>query len=228
MYLMGSLSQLNAQIAASAIAGRAGTTSNNGGEFPFSPYTRSASPDNASDPYGYQIGNLYTLRWGAPGNGTNCGTDATQPNLSSNGQIRGYCCVQHSASTLRQAIVGGATDPMTVGQPVAMDNGHANTEMTAISWRVEEDTDTSSTTYAAYRSAGTGNGERVVMVPVNNGPPNFIDVGFAGFFLLNDSYYAGLHGTDSACAEYIGTFLQGSPNPLPPGGSGAFHIKLYQ
>src|SRR5579862_6499886 len=77
MYLMGSLSQLNAQIAASAIAGRAGTTSNNGGEFPFSPYTRSASPDNASDPYGYQIGNIYTLRWGAPGNQTTCGTDAT-------------------------------------------------------------------------------------------------------------------------------------------------------
>src|SRR5579862_8609157 len=228
MYLMGALAGPTAQIAASAIAGRTGTTSNNGGEFPFSPYTRTASPDNPADPYGYQIGNLYTLRWGAPGNNTTCGTDATKPNLSTNGFIRGYCCVQQSAANLRQSIVGGDTDPMTVGQPVEMDNGHANTEMTAIAWRVDEDTDTTSTTYAAYRAAGTGNGERVVMVPVNNGPPNFIAVGFAGFFLLNDSYYAGLHGTDSACAEYIGTFLQGSPNPLPPGGSGAFHIKLYQ
>jgi hypothetical protein len=95
-------------------------------------------------------------------------------------------------------------------------------------WRVAFDTDTTSSTYSQYRSAGTGNGERVVMVPVNNGPPNFINVGFAGFFLRNAAYYAGLHGTDSACAEYIGTLLQGSPNPLPPGGSGAFHIKLYQ
>lgn len=228
MYLMGPLAQVNAQIAASAIAGRAATTSNNGGEFPFSPYTRTASPDNAADPYGYQIGNHYTLRWGAPGNNTDCGTDATRPNLSSNGDTRGYCCVHQSAATLRQAIVGGATDPMTVGLPVEMDNGHANTEMTAIGWRVDMDTDTTSSTYSQYRSAGTGNGERVVMVPVNNGPPNFINMGFAGFFLLNSSYYAGLHGTDSACAEYIGAFLQGSPDPPPPGGSGAFHVKLYQ
>ncbi len=228
MYLMGALAQTNAQIAASAVAGRAATTGVPGGEFPFSPYTRSASPDNAADPYGYQIGNLYTLRWGAPGNNTNCGTDATQPNLSSNGDTRGYCCVQQSASTLRQAIVGGATDPMTVGQPVQMDNGHANTEMSAIGWRVAFDSDTTSTTYSQYRSAGNGNGERVVMVPVNNGPPNFINMGFAGFFLLTSSYYAGLQGTDSACAEYIGTYVQGSPVPIPPGGSGAFHVKLYQ
>jgi hypothetical protein len=109
-----------------------------------------------------------------------------------------------------------------------MDNGHANTEMTAIAWRVALDSDTTSSTYAQYRSAANGNGERVVMVPVNSGPPNFTNLGFAGFFLLNGSYYASLHGTDSACAEYIGRFLQGSPNPLPPGGSGAFHVKLYQ
>lgn len=228
MYLMGALAQTNAQIAASAVAGRAVTTGVPGGEFPFSPYTRTASPDNAADPYGYQIGNQYTLRWGAPGNNTNCGTDATKPNLATNGNTRGYCCVQQSASTLRKAIVGGVTDPTTVGSPVNMDNGHANTEMTAIAWRVLLDSDTTSSTYAQYRSAGNGNGERVVMVPVNGGPPNFINLGFAGFFLLNASYYSSLHGTDSACAEYIGTFLQGSPNPLPPGGSGAFHVKLYQ
>ena len=191
-------------------------------------FTRSASPDNATDPYGYQIGNQYTLRWGAPGNNTNCGTDATKPNLATNGATRGYCCVQQSAATLRKAIVGGDTDPMAVSSPVEMDNGHANKEMTAIAWRVLLDTDTTSSTYAQYRTAGNGNGERVVMVPVNGGPPNFVNLGFAGFFLLNANYYASLHGTDSACAEYIGRFLQGAPNPLPPGGSGAFHIKLYQ
>src|SRR5258706_3953151 len=109
-----------------------------------------------------------------------------------------------------------------------MDNGAKNTEMSAIAMRVEEDSDTTSATYSQYRSAGNGNGERVVMVPVNNGAPNYIAVGFAGFFLLNDAAYTGLNGNDSACAEYIGTFLQGAPNPIPPGGSGAFHIKLFQ
>jgi Flp pilus assembly protein TadG len=227
MYLIGALGSTSSTIAAGAVAGRTGTTGVPGGEFPFSPYTRAASPDNASDPYGYQVGNDYTLRWGAPGNNTTCGTDATQPNLSTNGKIRGYCCVSESAATLRQAIVGGDTDPETVGQPVNMDNGAKNTEMSAIGERVAEDTDTASANYAAYLANGTGNGERVVYVAVNNGAPNYTNMGFAGFFLLNASYYSGLGGNDSACAEYIGTYVQGTGN-LAPGGSGAYHIKLFQ
>ncbi|MBZ5590933.1 MAG: Tad domain-containing protein [Acidobacteriia bacterium] len=232
MYLMGPLSGRTATIAAAAVAGRAATSGTAGGEFPFSPYTRAASPDNASDPFGYQVGNDYTLRWGAPGDRTTCGTDASQPNLSSNGKIRGYCCVSQSAADLRQAIVGGQTDPVNIGDPVPMDNGAKNTEMSAIAMRVEEDTDTTSTTYAQYLSNGTGNGERVVMVAVNNGAPSYTNVGFAGFFLLNDSAYTGLKGNDSACGEYIGTFVQGAAGQggsgLAPGGSGAYHIKLYQ
>lgn len=133
---------------------------------------------------------------------------------------------------MRQAIVGGATDPLTVGNPVPMDNGAKNTEMSAIAMRVEEDTDTTSTTYAQYLSSGTGNGERVVYVAVNSGAPSYINMGFAGFFLLNDSAYTGLKGNDSACAEYIGTYVQGAAGQgasgLAPGGSGAYHIKLYQ
>ena len=231
MYLIGPLAGQNSSIAAAAVAGRAVTSGNNGGEFPFSPYTRSASPDNAADPFGYQVGNSYTLRWGAPGNRTTCGTDATQPNLSSNGKIRGYCCVAESAASLRQAIVGGATDPLTVGNAVPMDNGAKNTEMSAIAMRVEEDSDTTSADYAAYLASGTGNGERVVYVAVNSGPPSFTNLGFAGFFLYADSAYTGLKGNDSACAEYIGTYVQGAAGSIPglaPGGSGSYHIRLYQ
>jgi Flp pilus assembly protein TadG len=228
MYLIGALGGQNSTIAAGAVAGRVATTTVPGGEFPFSPYTRSASPDNPLDPFGYQVGDDYTLRWGAPGTNTNCGTDATQPNLSQNGKIRGYCCVAESAATLRQSIVSGDTDPETVGSSVAMDNGAKDTEMSAIAERVDEDTDTTSTTYAQYLANGTGNGERVVYVPVNGGAPNYTDLGFAGFFLLNASYYNGLGGNDSACAEYIGTYVQGAGGDLAAGGSGAYHIKLYQ
>ncbi len=226
MYLMGALAGPTAQVAASAIAGRQG---DNGevGEFPFSPYTRTASPDNAADPFGFQVGNLYTLRWGAPGNNTTCGTDATKPNLAVSGKERGYCCVQQSAATLRQAIVGGDTDPMTVGNPVEMDNGAQNVQPSVMAQRVGMDSDTTSATYPQYLAGGTGNGMRVILVPVNNGPPNFIAVGFAGFFLLNASYYSGLNGNQSACGEYIGTFVHGASN-LAPGGTGAFHIKLFQ
>jgi hypothetical protein len=228
MYLMGILGAQYSSIGASAVAGRSATTTVPGGEFPFSPYTRVSSPDNADDPYGYQIGNQYTLRWGAPGNRTDCGTDTTQPNLSSIGNVRGYCCISESAATLRQAIVGGKTDPVSLGNAVPMDNGAEDTEMSAMAMRVNMDWDSTSTTYAQYRSTRMGNGERVVFVPVNNGPPNYTNVGFGGFFLLDAGYYSGLRGTDSACAEYIGTYLQGSPNRLEPGGSGAYHVRLFQ
>jgi Flp pilus assembly protein TadG len=227
MYLIGALGGPTSTIAAGAVAGRVAQTGTPGGEFPFSPYTRTGSADNASDPFGYQVGNQYTLRWGAPGNHTTCGTDATQPNLSTNGKQRGYCCVAQSASNVRQAIVGGATDPMTLGNPVEMDSGAQNTQPPDIALRVAMDSDYTSATYAQYLANGTGNGERVVMVPINNGPPNFDVVGFAGFFLLPQSYYTGLHGDQAACGEYIGTYVQGAGN-LAPGGSGAFHIKLYQ
>ncbi len=225
MYLIGALGSTHSTIAAAAIAGRAGTTGVPGGEFPFSPYTRAGSnPDNPSDPFGYQIGKDYTLRWGAPGDKSSC---EGAPNLATQGKIRGYCCVSESAANLRQAIVGGATDPETVGQPVNMDNGAKNTEMSAIAMRVNEDTDTTSADYATYLANGTGNGERVVYVAVNGGAPNYTNLGFAGFFLLNSGYYSGLGGNDSACAEYIGTYVQGAGN-LAPTGSGAFHIKLFQ
>jgi hypothetical protein len=104
--------------------------------------------------------------------------------------------------------------------------------MSAIAQRVDQDTDITSTSYSQYLSAGNGNGERVIFVPVNSGGPNFTLVGFAGFFLLNANAYSGLGGNQSACAEYIGTYVQGASGSagggLAPGGSGTFHIKLFQ
>jgi Flp pilus assembly protein TadG len=127
MYLIRVLTGPTSTVAARAVAGRTSITTLPSGVFPFSPYTRSwtgtqnggvAQPDNASDPYGYQVGDQYTLRWGAPGNKTSCGTDATNNNLSTNGKIRGYCCVSNSAASLRQAIVSGDTDSVTTGQSI--------------------------------------------------------------------------------------------------------------
>jgi Flp pilus assembly protein TadG len=229
MYLMGALAGNTSAIGASAVAGQAITTSLRG--FPYSPYTRVASPDNAADPYGFKIGNLYTILWGAPGNNTTCGTDATQPSLSINGNVRGYCCNLGGASSLRQTIVSGQTDMITpsTGMSVPMVTGQKDNESAAVAMRVDMDSDKTSTTYAQYRSSGMGNGERIVVLPVNNGPPNYTAIGFAGFFLLNDAAYSGLNGNQAACAEYFGKFVQGQQARLPaPGGSGAYHLKLYQ
>jgi Flp pilus assembly protein TadG len=228
LYLIRAVAGSWSTIAASAVAGRTATTSIPSGIFPFSPYTRSGSPDNPADPYGYQIGNQYTLRWGAPGTRSNCGTDPAKETLDANGDVRGYCCAS-GASSIRDAIVTGHTSPLTlaVNTTVPMSQGSENTQMTSIAFRVVEDTDTTSPTYATYLANGTGNGERVVVVPVNEGGPNYLLQGFAGFFLLPDTSYTGLKGNDSACAEYIGAWSQSVAMPQP-GGSGAYHLKLFQ
>jgi Flp pilus assembly protein TadG len=188
MYLMGPLVGQHSQIAASAVAGAQPTFSNSGGEFPFSPYTRIASPDSLTDPFGFLPGNQYTMRWGSPGNHTTCGTDATNATLAINGTVRGYCCALGNAS-LRQTIVSGDTIPLSPGDPVNMNTGAVNSAPPSIAWRVALDTDTTSATYAQYRTLATGNGVRVVLVPVNAGPPNYLNLGFAAFFLLQQAYY---------------------------------------
>jgi hypothetical protein len=236
MYLIRVLTGPTSTIAASAVAGAGNSiTTLSSGIFPFSPYTRTwigtnfngdvAQPDSTTDTYGYQVGNDYTLRWGSPGNQSDCGTEGTSNNLSDNGSVRGYCCVSNSAADLRQAIVSGDTDSVTIGSSVPMDNGAKNTEMSAIADRSSLDSDTTSTTYAQYKASRTGNGSRVVVVVVNGGKPNYTAIGFAAFFLKTPDTYTGLHGNDSACAEYIGAWTEGTPFP-PTGGSGAYRIRL--
>lgn len=236
MYLIRVFSGPSATIAASAIAGQSSITSLNGGVFPFTPYSRATgygAPDtgSGSDPFGYTAGNQYTLRWGAPGTRTNCGTDdasSTAP-LASQGQLRGYCCVSQSAASLRQAIVSLDTDSVTIGSTIVRDNGAKDTEMPAIAWRVNLDSDTTSTTYTAYKNGGNGNGARVVVVPVNMGPQGADTVnvaGLAAFFLLDSSYYSKLGGNDSACAEYIGPWTQGVP--FPPQSTGSSYSSAYR
>jgi len=73
----------------------------------------------------------------------------------------------------------------------------------------------------------------VVIVPINNGPPDFIVAGFATFFLhqTHDEYSA-VTGNTPICAEYVGVGVQGSPTAGggpggSPGGPLIFAIRLY-
>jgi Flp pilus assembly protein TadG len=229
MYLLRPLVGPLSSIAASSVAGRQFLTTFPGGEFPFSPYTRKgyegASPDDAVDPYGFKVGNSYTLHWGAPGDKSTCGTDKNAPTLATNGNVRGYCCAG-SAVDIRGAVVGLGTIPVTIGDPLPMDNATRDNVNTTIGYRVQYDSDSASTSYAQYRSRGTGNRVRVVVVPVNAGPPSYINVGFAAFFLDRPDKYFPLNGNDSACGEYIGAWVPGSSTNT--GGSGAYKIRLYQ
>jgi Flp pilus assembly protein TadG len=113
-----------------------------------------------------------------------------------------------------------------------------NTNMTT---RIQQDTDQTSATYADY----TGNGRRVVTVPIicpgictftanghtytSNDPNTNLVMGYAPFFLLPAASLPS-NGTQSFCAEYIGTEVKGSPNDqaLNPNGPGVYQVRLVQ
>lgn len=242
MYLIRVLAGPTATVSASAVAGNASSlTTISQGVFPFTPYSRAAlyggTPDTGSsgDPYGFTVGNQYTLRWGAPGDKSTCGTDSstTVPAVESrpDSRFRGYCCAGTSASAIGAAIVGLQTYSTTVGGTIQIAGGAKDSDVrNYLPERVALDTDTTSGDYATYKAAGKGNGARIVVVPVNTGVfPDNSDVnvqGFASFFLLTESNYNSLGGNDSTCGQYLGQYIQGG-QPYQTS-YGAYKIRLYQ
>ena len=110
-----------------------------------------------------------------------------------------------------------------------MVGGNRATEGDALNGRVLEDTDPYSTTYAQYEQNGTGNGRRVIGVPVNSGYPNFTAVAVRAFFLEASGVYSGVTGTTSICAEYIGTYKQTGTGTAGAGtGAGGYLVRLTQ
>jgi Flp pilus assembly protein TadG len=225
MYLMiAAIRQPQAVVAGQAMSGLLSTTSLPGGEFPFSPYSRkNASPDDGSDPFGFKVGNSYTLRWSPPGDQTTCGTDSG--NVGSNGSFRGYCCTgSSSATSVRDVLAGAGTVPVSVGDAFGPLETPGQKNSISIQDFINYDTDQVSPDYATYHANTTnpGNGKRIVIVPVNNNQQTV--AGFAAFFLYTADQYAG----KNYCGEYIGAITQGAPG-LPPGsGSGVYHMKLIQ
>ncbi len=198
-------------VRATAVAGQVPKTNFSEGILPFSPYTHNSNPPH----FGYTPGINYTLRWGSnPKVGQNVcpGDDAAQwvaQAHAAGASDRGYI-EENSASIIRASIVDNyQTRPLEVGDTVTMTGGNKQTERDSLVTRIWQDTDPYSANYAQYVASDTGNGRRIVVVPMNNGSPDFTVMGFAAFFLLLPSEYdAG--GNRPFCAEYIGPYLQGS------------------
>jgi hypothetical protein len=113
-----------------------------------------------------------------------------------------------------------------------MDGGAKNSVINqALAMRVQQDSDPLSATYAAYRATRSGNGRRMVVVPINNGAPDFAIAGFAGFFLLTPGSYD-ITGNEPACAEYVGAWTQGNPysggTPIQNTNDLKFMVRLTQ
>ena len=183
--------------------------------------------------YGYQTGQLYTLRYPSNGGqnaGNVCSGDASGTywqNLPSHDH--GFWGSNSSAALPGEIVDDTQSVPITIGEDVPMVGGNRTTEGSALNTRVLEDTDSTSATYAQYEANGTGNGRRVIGVPVNSGSPNFTAVAVRAFFLEPAGVYSAVTGSTSICAEYIGTYKQTSTGTGGTGvGTGGYLVRLTQ
>ena len=183
------------------------------GLFPFSPYAHSTVGPH----FGLVPGQQYTLRWPANArlNANLCAGDNDQATLdlsnAGGGSERGY--IEETSSDMIRATIEGdeQTIVRAVGEPVTMTGGAKQTQVDAMVRRINQDTDTTSETYSQYAAARTGNGRRIVAVPVNTGSPNYTIVQIAAFLLLPPSEYRN-GANNPMCAEYIGSYVFGSRN----------------
>ncbi len=157
--------QATMHVTALATGGQLMVTTYADGLLPFSPISPNAA-DTAN--YGFQTGQLFTLRYPSNGGqkkGNVCAGDVNGTywaNLPS--QDHGYWG-SNSASAIRGEIVDDTqVQPLTLGDNVPMVGGNKNTEGSALDTRVLEDSDPTSLTYQAYVQAGLGNGRRVISV----------------------------------------------------------------
>jgi hypothetical protein len=220
-------------ISASATAGQmALSTLTDGGVLPFAP---DAINQSDTTNFGFTQGTEYSLKWPKSG-GTTCGGDVGIPNFppGSPPSEHGFVDIGegNSNSNVRTAIIDGGY-PNANSSPSSLATGDSlggvpgnrgSSIFDALATRAAQDTDDTSTTYAAYKSGGTGNGRRVVTVAVggtwsgngNNAATTIL--GFANFFL--DTSYSGSSG--GICATYIGP-----ANMTSAGAAGTDGTKIY-
>jgi hypothetical protein len=223
-------------IQARAVAGQVEKTSFTNGVFPFSPFAHDA--DAADGHYGFDKGQWYTLRW--PNNMNKhakpCAGDKDDAKVlkmkeDAGESVQGYID-SNSAADIREAILTDevhSNKTYAVGDPLFMSSGNKQAEERAMQDRVNQDTDTTSRSYAEYiAKGGDKSGRRLVVVPVNRGPSdNFRIAGFALFFLGRPSDYQ-VSPSESFCAEYVGPAVLGGSNSGGGTGSGAFSVRLMQ
>ena len=221
--------QSTMHVAGTAQGGQVMVTTYMDGLLPFSPI----APNGADTVnYGFQTGQLYTLRYPSPvhGAGSVCAGDASGTywqNLPSSDH--GFWGSTSSAVIRGEIADDTQASPITIGSDVPLVGGDRTAEGSALNTRVLEDTDSTSTTYAQYVQDGMGNGRRVIGVPVNSGNPDYVAVAIRAFFLQPAGIYSQVTGSTPICAEYIGTYKQTGNGTAGAGvGAGGYLVRLTQ
>lgn len=231
-FLPAAGSSVTQTVTARSVAGVVPASFPLGGYMPFTPFAHSNSDPN----FGFTIGQEYGFRWpGSATKGNACaGDQVSWPmyNFSDmvGGSTRGYFELQ-SASAIADAILGGKqTLPLAVGNVLNMTNGNKLSEQNALTTRASYDTDqTNYSPTPGTAPAYFGNGMRLVVMPVNNGPsaaPPYSVLGFASF-LLPLSYPSG--GNKCWCGIYMGSSTAGGDGSGGPFNvAGAYVVRLVQ
>jgi len=205
-----------------------------GGYMPFSPFAHS----NADPNFGFTIGQDYGFHWPGAINAQGLACTGDQVNWPTynfsdqvGGSVRGYFELQ-SASAIGNAILGGSQSlPLAVGDVLNMTSGNKQAEAAALTTRAGYDTDqTNYPTTPGTAIPYFGNGMRLVVMPVNDGPsgaPPYVVLGFASF-LLHTSYAVG-GGNKPWCAIYMGSSTAGGDGSGGPFNvAGAYVVRLVQ
>ena len=204
-------------VSASAIAGQSATTATftSGGLAPFSPDAH--NPADTQN-FGLTPDVQYTLKWGN-GNSTTCAGDLGF-NPGNAPSAHGFIDLGqgNGNSSLRGVITYGgypnansSPNHVSIGDRIGGVPGNRGTSIfSATAERSNQDPDQTSLTWENYKASGTGNGRRIITVPINdpalasgNGSNRTIDViGFANFLLDPGAIISGSSGP--LCATYIG------------------------
>ncbi len=238
-----------ATVRAAAVAGFEAITGFNDNLMPMAPFTNvdiCPACGCAGDSYMLCAGKKYTLRW--PSNTNNASLNGADQHEAAKTVCEGdnYAArinfyndvaserefiIENDASDIKDIIYSGVgLAPVSIGDQVERTDGGKNSAPNALGARVADDTDEESETYEEYKAAGTGNGRRIINVPVLD-KDNYV-AGFAAFFLNGTaSKYSGTNGNQPVCAEYIGSAVVGNPfngGSGPGPGGHVFRVRLYR
>jgi Flp pilus assembly protein TadG len=216
-------------ITASATAVRSGASEYgpNTNVVPLSPTSHKAintQIDDPDDPFGFRVGQYYTLRWEKQGSGktTSCAGDGAQvikyfQDYKGENWLDPVC---QGASTCKTALERDGLDYTIAAGPnfeIDTKEGNASSIVHASDARVGDDTDSTSTSYFGdngYLAKHLGNGRRIVYAPVNDGTVTGSGsnsysrlVGFGAFLLMP----AVNKNQGPICGQYLGTAIPGQP-----------------
>ena len=185
--------------------------------------------------FGLVPGQQYTLKWGN-GNATTCAGDAGFTPLGAPPSAHGFVDLGqgNGNSSLGSAITYGSypsTSTFAAGSALTSVPGNRGSSIfDALSARAAQDSDDTSTTYAAYLASGTGNGRRIITVPIggtwsgHGSNASTTVLGFGNFLL--DPIYSGSSGP--ICATYIGPGTFNGNSSGATDGTKVYTVNLFQ